>query len=58
MSNQTEQEIEMLTFRIRKHRDGTFNVDGLPFDSEAQAANMCIRMAQDLEQPYRIIYPS
>ena len=48
----------MLTFRIQKHRDGTFDVDGLPFDSEAQAANMCIRMAQDLEQPYRIIYPS
>ncbi|SPJ29595.1 hypothetical protein [Falsiruegeria mediterranea] len=47
----------MLEFRIKKHRNGTFEVDGQTFPDEATAVNMCIRMAQDLDKPYRIYYP-
>ena len=47
----------MTVFWIEKRRDGQFEVDGIPFKSEEIAADMCVRMAQDLGGPYRIIYP-
>lgn len=45
-----------MTFHITKKRD-KYYVDGLEFDNEAQAANMCMRMAEDAGKLPTIYYP-